>query len=67
MSNSIFDCNIGEEVVGSAKDFNFVSLMTLKHLRMIKKEAEASVFTVAYYVKSRNVFQNWVVPTQQMA
>ena len=54
--------NIGEEVVGSAEDFNFMLLMTLKHLRTIKKEAETSVFTVAYNDKSRNVSQNWVVP-----
>ena len=58
----VLDCNIGEEVVGSAKDFNFVLLMTLEHLRTIKNEAETSVFTVAYNDKSRNVSQNWVVP-----
>ena len=58
----VLDCNIGEEVVGSAEDFNFVLLMTLKHLRTIKKEAETSVFTVTYNDKSRNVSQNWVVP-----
>ena len=54
----VLDCNIGEEVVGSAEDLKFVLLVTLKHLRTIKKDAE----TVAYNDKSRNISQNWVVP-----
>ena len=36
--NRVSDCNIGEEVVGSAIVINFVLLMTLKHLRTIKKD-----------------------------